>query len=464
MTPFMLSRETNGSRLRGQRGPGRRASALALGLGMALTAACSPTDILDVEDPDIIAPSDVESAAGANAVRIGAIGRFVSATTGSGEFFMLSGLFADEWINGDSFIARQEIDQRIITPQNSFLETANRQLHRARLSAEQAVALLDEYAPNAPGWHTGEMYFVQSFVRNTIAEHYCSGVIFSTVEDGQVEFGSPVTTTQAFESALALTNQGLATVDGTSSDAERIRNALRLVRGRILLNLNRYDEAAAAVAEVPTDFEYVNRHSQTTNSNQAWLRNNLERRYNVAVNEGGSDLNFATSGDPRVPVCEGGSAECLSIGVPETVRDDLSDPLYVQMLWPTRESEVTILRGQEARLIEAEAMLATDPAGAIARMNEARATVAGLDPLVDPGSDAARVDLLFEERAFWNFGRGARVGDLRRLIRQYGRAADDVFPSGAWHKFGSYGTDVNFPIPLDEENNPNMAGCIDRSA
>ena len=464
MIPRMLSNKTPRTTVRAARERSGWASTMVLGAGLLLAAACSPTDILEVELPDIIDPSDVQSAAGANAVRIGALTRFVSATTGSGEFFMLSGLFADEWINGDSFIARQEIDQRNVTPQNSFLLNANRQLHRARLSAEQTVDLLNEFAPNAPGWQAGEMYFIQAFVRNTIAEHYCDGVIFSTVIDGRAEFGSPVTTAQTFADALALTGEGLAAITGSTANDERVRNALRLLRGRILLNMQRYDEAATAVAEVPTTFTYDNEHSQTTNSNQMWLRNNLERRYNVAENEGGSPINFATSGDPRVPVCLGGSDECVALGIPQDVRDDLSAPLYVQMLSETRESPVAILRGEEARLIEAEALLASDPAGAIARINEARATEPGLQPLADPGSDAARLDLVFEERAFWNFGTGARVGDLRRLIRQYGRSADATFPSGEWHKFGSYESDVNFPLPSAEENNPNMAQCMNRNA
>jgi hypothetical protein len=55
---------------------------------------------------------------------------------------------------------------------------------------------------------------------------------------------------------------------------------------------------------------------------------------------------------------------------------------------------------------------------------------------------------------------------MRRLIRQYGRAANTVFPTGTWHKGGNYGTDVNFPVPQAEQNNPNAgaASCIDRNA
>jgi starch-binding outer membrane protein, SusD/RagB family len=87
----------------------------------------------------------------------------------------------------------------------------------------------------------------------------------------------------------------------------------------------------------------------------------------------------------------------------------------------------------------------------------------GLDPLpVPPNTDAA-VDLLFSERAFWLFATGHRLGDLRRLIRQYGRAPDEVFPTGTYIKGGDYGEDVNLPIPIEEQNNPNSAGCLDRN-
>ena len=45
----------------------------------------------------------------------------------------------------------------------------------------------------------------------------------------------------------------------------------------------------------------------------------------------------------------------------------------------------------------------------------------GLDPLPTPGNRDAAVDQLFSERAFWLFATGHRLGDMRRLIRQYGR-------------------------------------------
>lgn len=435
--------------------------------------ACSPTDVLEVEDPDIINPSDVQSQAGAQAVRLGALARFNAAVTGTattqGEsLLMLGGLFADEWVNGDSFIARQEIDQRVITVQNNFLTDANRALHRARLSAEQAVALLNEYDPDAAGWQAGEMLLIQAYVYNIIAEHYCDGIVFSSVVDGRESYGEPITTTAGFQQALTLVDAGLAAVTGSTASDVRVRSALQTLKGRILVNLDRYADAATAVSAVASGYTYDMLHSQTTQSNMYWTLNNNARRYSVGAGEGMNGLNFATAMDPRLPVCVGGDPACRAIGVTNANRDDLTQPFHVQMLWPTRESSVTLLGGIEARMIEAEAQLAAgNAAGSLATLNAARTLVAGLAPLEDAGTPAARLDQLFRERAFWLFGRGQRVGDMRRLVRQYGRDAEAVFPTGAWQKGGNYGSDVNIPVPLAETNNPNVSPnqtCLSRSA
>src|SRR5574338_296343 len=203
---------------------------------VALTAvpavACSTDEILQVTDPDIINPGNITSAAGANAVRLGALARLNAATSGGESLFLLGGLFTDEWNNGDSFIARQEIDQRVITLENSFLTTANRSLHRARLSGVQAVQLLEEFDPAAPAANVAEMYFVQAFVENIMGEHYCNGIIFSNVVDGAEEYGSPITVQETFERALAHADSGLALITGSSTADQRVRNALRVLRGR----------------------------------------------------------------------------------------------------------------------------------------------------------------------------------------------------------------------------------------
>ena len=67
---------------------------------------------------------------------------------------------------------------------------------------------------------------------------------------------------------------------------------------------------------------------------------------------------------------------------------------------------------------------AANRSGMTAILNDLR-DLQGLDNLGTPGNQDAAIDLLFSERAFWMFATGHRLGDMRRLIRQYGRAAGD---------------------------------------
>ncbi|MGH7620592.1 MAG: hypothetical protein ACREPM_25540, partial [Gemmatimonadaceae bacterium] len=149
-------------------------------------------------------------------------------------------------------------------------------------------------------------------------------------------------------------------------------------------------------------------------------------------------------------------------------------PLYLQQIWKNRDDAVALASGIDARMIEAEAKLnGGDIPGMMAILNAARATPprlggvlqpSAMAPLATPTTQDAAVSLFFREKAFWQFSRGFRLSDLRRLVRQYKRTQDKVFPSGQHYKGGTYGTDVNFPVPDGELVNPQFHGCIDRNA
>ena len=450
-----------------------RAAAIAALLALA---ACNPTEVLQVHDPDIINPSDVQSAAGADAVRLGAIARLNAATAGGSSasegLFLLSGLLADEWNNGDSFIARWEVDQRAITPQNTYVTDVDRLLQRARVSASQAIGLLEQYKPTGAVADVAEMYLVQAYTENALGESFCNGLVLSKLENGSEQYGSPMTTQAAFEQALAHADSGLALITGNSTADVKIRNALAVTKGRILLNLDQPANAALAVAGVPTSYTYQMLYEASKTDNAIWTYNNSARRYSVSTNEGTNGLNFATANDPRLRICQGGDVVCKANGVTVTQRDDKSAfPIYVQLVWPVRDASVTIIGGIEARMIEAEAAYrANNFTLMMSKLNQARtdAAVAGLPAtLTDPGTAAGRVDLIFRERAFWMFSTGHRLGDLRRLVKFYNRPPETVFPTGQWHKGGPYGPDMNFPVPQAEETNPNVTPgntCTDRAA
>ncbi|MGZ8412865.1 MAG: hypothetical protein ACXW05_09040, partial [Gemmatirosa sp.] len=250
--------------------------------------------------------------------------------------------------------------------------------------------------------------------------------------------------------------------------------------GRALLNVNRPADAATSVTGVPTNFVWLQEHNAAVRDNAVWSLNIAGRRYLVGNNESGEGLNFFSAADPRLPTCTGGDVACRARPVPitNTVAFNNQPGLRVQILWDERADPVALVTGIQARLIEAEAALrGSTPANAITILNSLRSSVTTLPgvggaitlpALADPGTQDGRVNLLFRERAFWNYGLGMRLGDLRRLVRQYNRPAASVFPSGAYGNSGlNYGNDVNFPIPQSERNNPEFGqegSCIDRNA
>jgi hypothetical protein len=77
-----------------------------------------------------------------------------------------------------------------------------------------------------------------------------------------------------------------------------------------------------------------------------------------------------------------------------------------------------------------------------------------------------QVDVLFRERAFWLFGTGTRLGDMRRLLRLYDRPAETVYPTGTYAGGAvptalTYGTDVSLALPdKSSVTNPHYQGCL----
>jgi len=433
---------------------------LALGSALAV-AGCN--SLLLANDPDIII--DANSASGAIALKNGIVDRFNAYTAGiqgADGIFMYGGLLADEWRSGDTFEQRNSADSRTVVVSNSFLATPFRTMQRVRTEGQRAINALRTFAPT-PLSNIALMFNLRAFSENQMGETYCNGIPFSDPTDTGIEFGNPVPVDSVFKRAVASADSALANNGGT--DATRMTQLALVIKARAQLNRGLFAAAATTVAAVPTNFVYSATYSLNSRDNQNWALNVSSKRYILPDAEGGNGMPWRSANDPRLPYDPASHTAF-----------DGSSVHFNTTLWSLRTDPVTVASGIEARLIEAEAAIATGGAGVavyLAKLNEARATKAGLAPLVDPGTPAGRVDLLFRERAFWMFGTGHRLGDLRRLIRQYGRASETVFPTGAFFKGGSYGPDVNYPISIDELNNPiipqnptttSQSTCIDRNA
>jgi hypothetical protein len=234
-----------------------------------------------------------------------------------------------------------------------------------------------------------------------------------------------------------------------------------VARGRALLNRAQYAAAAAAVAGVPTNYVYNAEATLAVASqiNIIWNNNNLKVA-TVADREGGNGLDFVTAADPRVPTIANG------------VGTDGVTNVFMFGKYSGQASSIPMVTGIEARLIEAEAALQanrndTSPTGTgwLGILNTLRATgiTPAMAPLADPGSFDARVNMLFRERAFWLYGTGHRMGDLRRILRQYGRSEAQTWPKGVYKAGVSYGNEVVFILTLSEQANPNVRVCADKN-
>ena len=425
--------------------------------GACLSTACS--DLTKVDAPGIVQPAAVDNSQGADARYAGAAKLFVNASIAS---IRRIALISDEWIysdfagNSDAWLAdsRRPSQPGVFETGSHFLTISN-----ARINLAFAAVALRTYAPTPPA-RLGKVLAYSGYMELFLAEQFCNGIPFSTInEAGEYAYGGPTTTTNVYLLALAHFDSA-ATL---SADSARVLNLVRVGRGRTLLDLGRYADAAAAVAAVPTSFVYnLDVSAGIANQTNTLYSDMVGKTVGVPRgSDGGTGIDWVGANDPRVPLQSLGKGNNLLLDV------------YQFRRYSSLDATIPIATGVEARLIEAEAALqanrndsSTTGTGWLGNLNTLRASAIApaLAPLADPGSFDARVNLLFRERAFWMFLTGHRQGDMRRLVRQYGRAQNTVFPSGTYWDGAAYGSEVTLVIPLTEAPNGNYTGCIDRNA
>ena len=443
----------------------RRAVRPAGVLTAIATLGCS-TDTLTVQTPDVIAPGQLAGVNGALALRNGAVQDFTNVYSGTTDgYIVTTGNMADEVVSVDTFDDRILPNQRATTPNLPNMDTWYLNMHRARSGLANAIIAWNGAKPTqtaAQKDSLAEMFALRGYVENFFAEAYCSGVPFSQVVGGVEEFGQPQTTAQLLTRSAASFDTAL-----TNATGNNFKYLAQVGRARALLNAGQFAQAAAAVTGVPTSFVYRTFHSTATGrqNNGVWNATGVSNsRYNAATSEGTNGLPFLqTPADPRMPW----------VASTRTGFDGVNRNLPTQQKYTGLNSSAVLADGIEARLIELEARLQggtqADRDAVFAGLNQLRATglTTAMTPIAAaPTTQNAAVDLLFQERAYWMWLTGHRLGDLRRLIRQYNRAANTVFPIGPviQRPGTTYGTDVNYPIPFNETNNPNFTGCLNRNA
>ena len=444
----------------------RRARRAVGSVAAALTLVSCSSKILGVDTPDVLSESALGGSLGATTLRNGAMQDFTVSFSGTQDGFVVStGNMGDEIQTSDTFADRYFTDGRRQTEVlGGATNSIYNSLHLARSDITAAIQAWTKVksATNAPAKDSlSELYTMRGVSENLFAEAYCSGVPFSSVNaDGSFAYGTPLTTAQMLSTATASIDSALALATGTT-----YKYFAQVSKARALVNAGQFAAAAAAVAGVPTSFKYTLYHSVATGRQQNGIYNGTfvaGSRYTVGTKEGTNGLDYLTTpADPRVPWTPS----------TRTGFDGTSRNLPVEQKYPAQGSSIVLADGIEARLIEAEARLQgatqADRDAVFGLLNTLRAT--GLGAAIpalasSPATQDAAVDMLFKERAFWLWLTGHRLGDMRRLLRQYSRSQANVFPVGtlALRPSDTYGTDVNFIVPFPERNNPSFNGCIDR--
>jgi len=448
----------------------RWTTAAAAAIVPLLVTSCSPKDeLLDPQTPTVIDQGAVDGPTGANGLRVGALGAF-KMQTGSGEtLWQLGGLLGDEWKSSNSSAATNEIDRRSISTSNTGLTTAYTGIQQARGYFRNAIDAMKQWVPDdsIARSRIGELYFGLGFLEMQMAEALCNGVPIGEVRGGLPVYGASKTNADLFAMAGAHLDSALAlAVAKDTAYSVKIFSAALVTKARILVDLGQFGNASVLASQVPTNYQYTLTFSTGSGLNGNWSLNTSQSAYSVSDSADATGvvknaIPFVSAKDVRVP-----TANANKTGA------DGTTPLFTTSIW-ANTGQIPVVSGVDARLIEAEAKLnGNDIAGMMTILNGLRTTAQTLGTfrpaaqaaLPTPATQSAATTVFFREKAFWTFGRGQRLGDLRRMIRQYKFAPDQVLPTGSYYKGGAYGPDVNFPVPDVERANPQFSGCIDRNA
>jgi len=458
----------------------------ALVCAMSL-AACNTDKLLTAPTPDVVLPKDITGPGALPSAYASAVGDFGLAYAGgygngldnNEGLAQMTGLLSDELLNSETFTTRIEVDRRATNALNGTTLQTFQDAQRARATTDLVASRFRQFLPADP--RGAEVQALAAFMYVMFAESYCNGVPTSTVnDDGSFTYSPPQTGTQLLTIAVAKFDSAITTATAAGASGATALNLARIGKARALLDLNQPANAAAVVAAVPSSYNYSIEHSENSGrqNNAIFTFNYLEGRFTVADAEGTNGIPFVSLNDPRNPVVDNGTGF------------DGSTEQFLPTKYPERKAPTPLAIGAEARLIEAEAALkAGNLANFLIGLNAARANAptytSDANPagqprakpapltLADvPATATGQQDLLFRERALALFLTNHRLGDMRRLIWQYSRPSETVFPTGPYQasnpdKSGTnYGTDVNLPIPQEESNNPAFkpAACTNRAA
>jgi starch-binding outer membrane protein, SusD/RagB family len=276
-------------------------------------------------------------------------------------------------------------------------------MHRARWVAEQGIERMRTVlgAEFETSRLAAEAHLWAGYSNRVLGETVCHAVI-----DG----GAPEPHTVHFERAERQFTDALQLAQRQNNAA--LQNAAHAGRAQVRAALGKWTEAAADAARVPDSYAFLAQFSTNSTREQNWLFNESHIRAYFTV----FGTWAATVTDPRVPW-----QDMNRNGV------DGRSPYIRQMKYTSYAADIDLARGDEMRLIEAEAALrANDVAAAVDRINHVR-RAANVAPVDATTADAAWTALRRErEIVLWMEGR--RLWDLRRFNDPFLATRDRCLP------------------------------------
>jgi hypothetical protein len=410
-------------------------------LAAALLACEGP---LDVDTPSRVPAEQLETPSSAGVLVTGAVADFECAF---GAYVVLGGLIGEELIDATQTADRFPYDRRDHQASDRRYSAFGcdalgvyTPLQIARASAERALRLLNGWTeaqvPNRAYLITkASAYAAYSLL--LLGEGFCTMAVSTINADRTVTYGGEIQQDSVFRLAEARFSEAITGAQAVGSTATEFLGMARVGRARARQNLGDWAGARADAALVPPSFV-----KSVTASAVSGLRENRVWSQNVNTNNtsvGEPYRQMDRDGDPRVDLDSTSTVSVTGVRI------------WRQRKYLTAGASLSLARGDETRLIIAEAdIVAGDLVSADTILNNFRAR-GGQSPIVSPDS-ATAMGFLIDQRRRELFLEGHHLGDIIR----YGITVQP--PAGtAYHGSGNYGANKCLPLPdVERLNNPNI--------
>jgi hypothetical protein len=421
----------------------RRTLVATLAAGV-FVAACSTSDMLDVQVPNSV-PDDIYNNPAFATLRVNSvIGDFECAF---GSFVVAEGLLVDEFHDSALNNGNWNMDRRDNAFTSGFYGVNScttvtglyTPLSTARGEADAAIARLN-------GWTTAQVPNLEALKAQA---NLYAGFSYATLGMAmcQAAFDKGPLVSQLGMFALAEKRFTDAITSAQAASLTNVLNAAYAGRARVRLYQHNNAGAIADAQLVPAGFVF-NAAMDATNA----------RRYNhiyTAISTSGALTVEPTS---RALTTETGQVDPRSATVRLTVAPaDGINQIYI----PTKFNAASLAAGQSipqpiTRYAEAQLILAEAQGGpsAVTIINAMRAA-ANLNPYAGPTDATSIKALIASERQRVLFAEGYRAFDIERLNLPLVPAVGSPYLQG-----GVYGGTVCFPVPdIEKNNNPNIVAA-----